>query len=150
MVAMKALYELEQKELYELEQKVESAYNWVNALFFATENGVKQGMGQLGNQEEGFCCLGFGCVLGEIDYQKAEGNSADFSASVGLHNILGIPVNPKGSYSLTEMNDAGESFKHIAKEMLRHPEEYFTGGVKTLLKPRFDNYIEQMKLVGEW
>jgi hypothetical protein len=138
------------KVLTELDQRVENAYNWVNELFFATENGIEQGKSNLGNQEMGFCCLGFGCTVGEIDYVPSSAVSQEFAYSVGLWNDLGCPIDSDSKYGLAAMNDSGESFKHIAKEMLERPEDYFTDGVETLLKPRFDNYIEQMKLAGEW
>jgi hypothetical protein len=69
------------------ETKVANAIKWIDGL---SKTRYKQGTRQLGNPQSGFCCLGYGCHLLEVDYFSNEGVSVDFKNRVGLLYTQGV------------------------------------------------------------
>ena len=41
-------------------EKGQRAIQWIEKLMTAEQDGVKQGIGMLGDAELGYCCLGYG------------------------------------------------------------------------------------------
>ena len=118
------------------EDKVANAIKWIDGLLVTT---VKQGDGQLGNSEIGFCCLGYGCHVLDVDYQANEDYSNPFAVEVGLKkdNARFAPPESIGDsayYSLADLNDSGKlSFNQIAKFMINRDFSMFEDEVSDKL-----------------
>ena len=102
--------------------KVANAIKWIDGLLVTR---YKQGRKRLGNKSSGFCCLGYGCHVLDIDYPDSDFFSESFAEIVGLkrHDSGFTPLeNVEGRahcFSLSGLNDAaGWSFNQIAKFMI--------------------------------
>ena len=129
-----------------METKSENAIKWINELLTTNE---KQGTGQLGDQEKGFCCLGLGCYVLGVEYNWSLFNSRDFSDAVGLLSLEGEPTKyyVKGDNQedirldyISSLNDNHkQSFNDIANHLIQYPEYYFeqkvAEDIKKELKP---------------
>ena len=102
--------------------KVANAIKWIDGLLVTR---YKQGTGQLGGKMTGFCCLGYGCHILDIDYPTHHSYSEDFAESVGLEH-RNSSFSPAAQVdgdsfcrSLADLNDTGKvSFNKIAKFMI--------------------------------
>ena len=101
--------------------KVANAIKWIDGLLVTT---VKQGECELGNKETGFCCLGYGCYVLNINCPASQAYSASFARKVGLEHRAALFSPPErigglGYNSLVELNDSsGMNFSQIAKFMI--------------------------------
>ena len=136
-----------------------NAIKWIDALF---ENKYKQGTGQLGNEEKGFCCLGV-ClnVNGIYDFEHYYATSDLLCPLVGLKSKYGVFKDylskdvyiktSKGEiYSLVNMNDTGKfDFPEIAKHILLNIDFLFIPEVAEKLTVHYDDKIKKFKKNGE-
>ena len=113
--------------------KVANAIKWIDGLLVTR---YKQGKNMLGNKEIGFCCLGYGCHILDIDYSYAMGFNSDFAENVGLNHEEGLflPSEPSGRgvpcSSIGGLNDqAGWTFNQIAKFMISRDFSMFEDNV---------------------
>ena len=125
------------------EDKVANAIKWIDGLLVTT---VKQGDGQLGNSEIGFCCLGYGCHVLDIVCRPTMGFSSTFAVNVGLRHEEGFFSPPMfldvGSRcnSLSQLNDRGGwSFSQIAKFMIDRDFSMFEDDVAAQLVGHYNN-----------
>lgn len=97
------------------EQKVENAITWIDGL---AKTRVKQTHGRLGDSEDGYCCLGYGCMKLKVDCDSFDEFSGLMAYRVGLKTVEGMF---DGDYieekeSLADLNDSGGySFNAISK-----------------------------------
>jgi hypothetical protein len=116
----------------------ENAILWIEKLLAAKKDGVKQLIGMLGNQGDGFCCLGYGCSVTGTDYSHRETGSKAFAAKTGLINRLGETTSGLDHYDLYYLNDSeGWGFARIAKRLQKYPHQYFLPEVAKSIKEHF-------------
>lgn len=141
--------------------KATNAYAWISALV-ATD--LKQGQGMLGNELEGFCCLGLGCHVLKLPYEPDDGESDAFQELVGLRffdglayfgypdedddghtpsfnsilkfiDELGLERENIAYINLVAFNDSlNMTFKQIAKVLKRFPHLFFEDNVADVLE----------------
>jgi hypothetical protein len=90
---------------------------WLEAL----ESGkYKQGKVLLGNEADGYCCLGVLCVVAGVEYDERfqAGLPMDFSETVGV-DPLGGPFSNDDSLAI--LNDTGTPFTAIAALIRQNP-----------------------------
>ena len=114
---------------------------WIKELQIST---AKQRKGRLGDEDNGFCCLGLGCNVLKLKYSPMASFSATFKEAVGLYNAHGEPTtgNPDTEYSntLVILNDeAGKTFAEIASILLANPDNYFEPETAKQIKEYFAN-----------
>lgn len=126
------------------EEKAANAIIWIDGL---KTTKVKQGIGELGNSKNGYCCLGYGCKLLGINYEPTDGTDSDFSYRIGLSGEEGNFQNgvihrlkrkhrPYLSQvgSLVELNDdINYSFRRISTFIKKNLEDLFEPSVAKLL-----------------
>ena len=102
--------------------KVANAIKWIDGLLVTR---YRQTEGQLGDKETGFCCLGYGCHVLEVDYNADDDFSNSFAIEVGLkkESARFEPLEVVGGYdycsTLADLNDSAKlSFNQIAKFMI--------------------------------
>lgn len=104
---------------------------WIEAL---RSGKYKQGKGELGDPDTGFCCLGVGCVVLDIPFYSGDSNNSEFATAVGLHTADSDFSDDTGEIqplfwnqpSLMQANDdTNAGFKRIAKFIETHPEYVF-------------------------
>jgi hypothetical protein len=120
-----------------MEEQIKDAIIWIDGLATTKE---KQGKGKLGNQEEGFCCIGFGCFILGIDYDSDDINSSTFAKSVGLRVCTGQLHGMRyyNNSHLTDINDhTNAGFKRIAKFLKKYPESVFVEEVAEGIKEHY-------------
>ena len=115
-----------------------SAILWIEKLLTAKADGIKQGQGKLGNSEDGFCCLGYGCEISKIDYSHKDGDSLAFRKKVGILNAEGRTANHNINFMLVSLNDKKRwGFARIANRLKKYPHLYFTTKVAKSIKEHF-------------
>lgn len=105
-------------------KKVNNAIKWIESLETTSE---KQQDGRLGDPDNGFCCLGYGCHILNVYFDSSDEDSKKFAKKVGLLRVDGGFINDKNSrvgikviddklvYSLIDANDdAGLDFYEIS------------------------------------
>ena len=98
----------------------EGAVRWIKGLLNTKE---LQTTNQLGNKIEGYCCLGYGCVIEGIrHYNETNTGSTEeyksFRDAVGLTN--------QGESSCIDYNDfSNYSFEQIADRLIKSPSSHF-------------------------
>lgn len=108
-------------------QRIANAVKWLDEL---TTTDKPQGKEQLGDRYTGFCCLGVGCALFELDYRPENGSSDDFE------DLVGIEVTAR----LVEMNDKSDhTFEEIADAVKKNPSLCFTPAVSEAIKKHYEN-----------
>jgi hypothetical protein len=116
----------------------ENAILWIEKLLTAKADGVKQGRGNLGNFEDGFCCLGYGCEINKIDYADEDGSSHFFMKTVGLLDIQGSTAKYNRDFRLVDLNDRQRwGFTRIARRLQKYPHQYFITEVAKSIKEHF-------------
>lgn len=116
-------------------QKAKNAIEWIDGL---AETNAKQGVGSLGDEEMGFCCLGYGCKVLDLEYDRMESASYAFQRSVGLRDADGTTLDSDSSMTLISLNDeGGYSFKAISKVLKDDPWQYFDDEVAELIKKHY-------------
>lgn len=130
-------------ETVNFEQQARNAIKWIDGLL---KTRLKQGEGQLGNKEDGYCCLGYGCVKLEIPFIFDEGTSEIFQENVGLFADNG---NIRNTFffiddleygSLVDLNDDAKlTFNQIAKEIKNNLDGLFVPKVASILKKHYES-----------
>jgi len=120
-----------------MENQGKNAIKWINKLL---KTRFKQGRGKLGNKKDGFCCLGLGCHILDIDYDLHDGCSVEFSESVGLLDKEGYPSYNDDLECLINLNDdCNSSFRDIGKILIENPFNYFN----TKVAEEVNNYFNK-------
>jgi hypothetical protein len=115
-----------------------NAILWIEKLLTAKADGIKQGQGKLGNSEDGFCCLGYGCEISKIDYNHGYTCSYAFKEKVGLLSVEGRTANHNINFMLVELNDEQRwGFARIANRLKKYPHLYFIPKVAQSIKGHF-------------
>ena len=96
-----------------LEVKVANAIKWLDEL--ATTE-LPQGREQLGDIYEGFCCLGVGCKLLDLNYNSMHGEDHEFNELAGIARTC---------FFIEQNDEKGFSFAEIAEEAIRNPRVSF-------------------------
>lgn len=121
-----------------VEQKVDNILVWTDALESGEYKQLKEF--ELGDVDSGFCCIGLGCYVLDIDFLPHHDASDEFQHCVGLLDPLGCFVEAKSFYaanSLAEANDdTNAGFKRIAKLIKNHPDWMFEPEVAEALTAR--------------
>lgn len=125
-------------------QKAKNAIKWIKGLKMTKLNQQK---GQLGDIEEGFCCLGFGCHHLKVDYSFDDADNEDFAQKVGLLDTGGTfrkklkakkwPLSFEAESLISLNDDFDAPFKLISKIMREEPELMFEAPVAKLIKEEF-------------
>ena len=124
-----------------------SAILWIEKLLTAKADGIKQGRGRLGNLEDGFCCLGYGCELSKIAYEHNEEFSDALKEKVGLLHGEGRTANNNKSLMLIFLNDdRGWGFARIANRLKKYPHLYFIPKVAQVIK---EHFAKEQAIVNE-
>ena len=122
------------------QEQATNAINWIEKLFTAVEDGIKQRKKSLGDLKDGFCCLGYACYLSEIDYIVSAASSQELTGVVGLHDSLGRNKNyPPYLSALFQLNDTENyTFPQIAQALKDNAEAYFIPEVAELINEHFN------------
>lgn len=127
-----------------VEQKINNAIKWITGL---THTKLPQGKGRLGNNTEGFCCLGYGCSRLKIEFDEDDGSNDDFAEAVGLRSDIGkfyggnTVEGKDGVYydSLIELNDEAKfSFRKISTFLKKRADWIFEPEVAKGIKNHFN------------
>lgn len=123
------------------EQQSKNAIKWIDGLPEKKQakwpyNGV------LGEKVKGYCCLGAGCSLLEIQYAPTDTYSLELMESVGLRGSAGSLANGNlfyGKEHLSNINDdTNAGFKRISKLMKTHPTWLFHPEVANLISLHYN------------
>ena len=109
----------------EVKKQIENAIKWIDGLY---STDLKQGVYQMGNEEEGFCCLGYGCHILDIDFKSSDTDSDELKEAVGLKSKIGrISGEFVGSKSsLVGLNDeTNYTFKQISEVLMERANAIF-------------------------
>lgn len=123
------------------EDKIKNAIKWINELMTTDE---KQTSNTLGNRKVGFCCLGLGCYILNLDYQWDSPLEPAFTESVGLLTPngapLGEPVRRVSSLlSLAVYNDnIKKTFSQISEILKDNATTYFQKDVADGINKHFN------------
>ena len=121
-----------------MKTRSDNAIKWIEELYTTQE---KQGRFSLGDSYGGFCCLGLGCYILDIDYHTYSSVNKDFTIEVGLLNDAGIPLDYDSNKmdSLVNLNDnERKSFKEIGVILKSNPHRYFKKDVAKNIKNYFN------------
>ncbi len=120
------------------EQKAKNAIKWIENL--PNYKQAKRGnRGLLGNECDGYCCLGAGCEILEIPFDPKDINSDCFKEAVGLkHKDGDLNTNKEnefyGERYLVRVNDnTNAGFKRISKLLKKHPHWMFENEVAEII-----------------
>ena len=120
------------------ETQIKNAVLWIEKLMTAEKDGIRQGARQLGDEELGFCCLGYGCFVTSTPYDPEHAFSEEFQKVVGLKDEMGMSMSSKLGRSCVAMNDNdGFTFPQIALQLNTFPDEYFEPSVAKGIKEHF-------------
>jgi predicted GNAT superfamily acetyltransferase len=118
------------------ETQIKNAVLWIEKLMTAEKDGVKQGRTILGDQEKGYCCIGYGCHVTQTFYDPSQALSSCFHGVVGLFDDCGNTLT--NGYSCVAMNDARRfTFLQIAEQLTAAPFQYFHPDVAQGIKEHF-------------
>lgn len=115
--------------------QAENAITWIDALpsYKQAPMGKRENMG---DAETGFCCLGVGCHVLSIPYNKKDGASEQLKSAVGLLTPLGHFLFSKDC--LSSINDATAiGFNGISEIMKENPHWMFEHAVADLIKEHY-------------
>lgn len=116
-------------------QQAKNAIEWIDGL---AETNAKQGVAQLGDEELGFCCLGYGCKVLGVEYERVAGSSYAFQRSVGLRDADGTPLDSDNFIALIILNDEdGYTFEEISKVLKDDPWQYFDDEVAKVIEKHY-------------
>lgn len=118
------------------QQQAKNAIRWFRSL---QKTDVKKGTGKLGNRKDGFCCLGFGCMIFTIPYVQNDSHNVSFSDRVGLNDDKGgfyennnpvpwnyIDYNKNDFLSLVNLNDNSDAtLSEVGTFIEKHYENIF-------------------------
>jgi len=115
-------------------RQAKNAIKWIDELINGNR---KQGKSALGNAEIGFCCLGVGCDVLNVEYNPEDGTSAELEFEVGLRDDEGRLFGAEfynESFLININDNTTAGFKRIGKFMLKHPEAVFLPEVAKKIK----------------
>ncbi len=120
------------------EQKAKNAIKWIENL--PNYKQAKRGnRGSLGDEYEGYCCLGAGCEILGISFNPKDINSDCFKEAVGLKQKDG-DFNKDGEnefygeHYLVRVNDnTNAGFERISKLLKKHPYWMFENEVAEII-----------------
>ena len=135
------------------EQKIANAIKWIDGL---RNTKFKQAKHHLGNKENGFCCLGYGCHRLKIDFEFCDADSIEFQKAVGLSaadgrfNHIGYTeksviqkregLRPLYADNLIDLNDDLDySFRRISTFIKSRLEDLFVAPVAKGLIKHYNN-----------
>lgn len=129
--------------------KIQNAVKWIDGLI---DGDFKKGIGKLGNEKMGYCCLGAGCKILNIPYRPTFEVSKVFQKNVGLTGVDGeFKEHPdseffyheiSGRSSLVDLNDnTNKSLADIGKFIKKNANHLFIKDVAT-------GIIEHYKTIG--
>ena len=99
---------------------------WIDAL---RSGKYKQGHGCLGDDVQGYCCLGVGCAVTGVKFHHTDAVSVEFTKWVGLRLSVGVCEINNRITSLMRMNDnVGYTFDQIADVIESNPPELWKDG----------------------
>lgn len=125
------------------ERRAKNAIKWIENLP-SYKQAPKEDRECLGSSEWGYCCLGAGCEILEIDFETHDIVSNRFRYAVGLKDRKGrftlgkkhpVFYNRPSLASVNDYTNAG--FKRIASLMKRHPDWMFENEVAPLIAKHF-------------
>ena len=128
-------------------KEVFAAVAWIEELL---SDGYAKGTESLGDDDEGYCCLGVGCVALNIDFYKGDDHSIELATKVGLLNEYGEFESKykemeieNDSSSLVSLNDETElSLKEIGEFIRDHTELLFNSATANLINEHYKNEEE--------
>ena len=125
---------------YSLQEKIDNAVKWIDALpsYKQAPYGHRA---RLGDETRGFCCLGVGCHVLDMDYDPSRGISKPFQHKVGLTTDMGGIGDGLyyGRSCLTQVNDSTKAgFKRIAKFIKNNPEKVFDENIAEGIKEHYN------------
>ncbi len=125
------------------EQKAKNAIKWIENL--PNYKQAKRGnRGSLGNECDGYCCLGAGCEILEIPFDPLDINSDCFKKAVGLKHKDGDLNTDRenefyGERYLVRVNDnTNAGFKRISKLLKKHTDWMFENEVAKIITKHFN------------
>jgi hypothetical protein len=125
--------------------QIEQAIKWIDELpdyKQASWKWRKTKMGSLGDAENGYCCLGAGCVITKTPFTAREATSTKFKNKVGLIKAAGIFEGDRfyGEYALAGVNDNTQAgFKRISKLLKTRPRDIFIPVVAVGVENHYKN-----------
>lgn len=123
------------------EQQALNAIKWIDEL---AKTGRKQGRGSLGSSQQGFCCLGVGCSVLDIDFHSNDADSFKLHKATGLDSNIGglsnegvfpyIGLDNVECNSLIQLNDSARiSFRRISTQIKINARYLFVDGVHQIV-----------------
>ncbi len=126
-------------------QKAANTIRWINHLPDGKQ-APKGRRGELGDVNNGFCCLGYGCHVLGIDFSSCDIVSDDLCNLTGLSDPNGRFPEGNTFYfekSLSFANDyTNAGFKRIARLMRTKPHWMFDADVADLIKAYYETQEE--------
>lgn len=133
--------------------QAENAIKWIESLpTYKQATGIDRTV--LGSKSKGYCCIGAGCKILDIEFEEDDGISKLFRSAVGLYGESGDfiakedKVRPRyyGKPSLAEINDYTDAgFKRIANLMKRHPDWMFENGVAEIIAKYYSDKLNSRR-----
>lgn len=124
-------------------QKAKNAIKWIENLPNYKQAPIWN-RGKLGSAVDGYCCLGAGCDILDIEFREYERLSQELAETVGLQDWQGVFVKGVGSKrfynedSLVLVNDETHTgFLEIANLMKKHPTWIFEKEVAETITKHF-------------
>ncbi len=122
-------------------QKAANAIRWINPL----PDGKQAPMGKrrrLGDTDNGFCCLGYGCHVLGVDFIGSDALSAELVNLTGLLSAGGTFKEGRKFYKLSGLADINDmtnaGFKRIARLMRTKPHWMFDADVADLIQAYYE------------
>lgn len=124
------------------EEQIKNAIKWIDEL----PNYKQAPMGKrskLGNADNGYCCLGAGCVITGTEFISDRPANHEFQDKVGLIHLCGDFIKDNtyfGEYCLAFVNDNTDAgFKRISKLLKTHPDWIFKKEVAEGIRKHYSN-----------
>lgn len=109
------------------EEQIKNAIKWIDELPNYKQAPIGK-RSRLGDADNGYCCLGAGCVITDVKFDSENIHSNEFARKVGL-NDSGGALGDNWYYNqkhLTDINDnTNAGFKRISNLMKTHPDWMF-------------------------
>lgn len=111
-----------------ISDKAANAIIWINELLTTKD---KQGVGSLGSDDIGYCCLGIGCKVLNIKIDPMDESSFNLKERVGLHTEDGEGATDLDRVDpLVDLNDIKKyTFLEIGTILKQNPGAYFAAEV---------------------
>lgn len=122
------------------QEKINNAIIWIDGLKGTT---LKQGKHQLGDKEEGFCCLGYACHKLEVPFNFDDPYAIPLKDTIGLKGFNGVIeggviIDGFNRKTLAEVNDETDySFRRISTLIKKRLDDIFIPSVARGLKKHY-------------